>query len=286
MNERHELGQFIPIHYHFNMLDDAQRTGAFAAAIASVVTPGMKVVDLGGGTGVQSFFAARAGASRVWCVEYEPELLATAAELFRRNGVDEVVAAVDADADEYLPPEPVDVVICEMLHTGLLRERQAQVVEAFRQRHRERFDGRAPRFLPAAVIQAIQPVQQDYLYHGYDAPTVHFQDSYQEQPRTLELAPPAVYQMESYENGLATQIAWRGTFAAAAAGRLNAARLISKHVLAILPAENRSIDWLTNHLVFPLEGELDVVAGDAIELTLGYPLGGRFDDVHLEAHKR
>ena len=72
------LGQFIPIHYHYQMLNQEQRTGAFEEAIAAVVRPGMKVLELGGGTGVQSFFAARAGATKVYCVERAPHVAAAA----------------------------------------------------------------------------------------------------------------------------------------------------------------------------------------------------------------
>jgi phospholipid N-methyltransferase len=187
-DERRQLGQFIPIQYHFNMLDDERRTGAFEQAIDAVVRPGMKVVELGGGTGVLSFFAAQAGAAKVWCVEYNPELLEVATALMRRNEVSDIVSVVDADALEYLPPEPVDVVICEMLHVGLLRERQEQVINSFLRRYRDRFGPPAPQFVPEAVTQAIQPVQQDFVYRGCEAPTVHFQDGFVGQRRTVELA--------------------------------------------------------------------------------------------------
>ncbi len=124
-----ELGQFIPLHYHFNMLADAARTGAFEEAIDLAVPEGGRVVELGGGTGVLSFFAARK-AARVWCVERNPELADVARKLLRENGAD-AVEVVQADATAWLPPDPVDVVVCEMLHVGLLREKQIQVLSAF-----------------------------------------------------------------------------------------------------------------------------------------------------------
>src|SRR2546427_487380 len=109
-----ELGQFIPLHYHFNMLNDAARTGAFESAIEATVPRGGRVVELGGGTGVLSYFATRK-AARVWCIERNPELAGAARRLLLANGAD-TVEVVEADARSFVPPEPVDVVVCEMLH--------------------------------------------------------------------------------------------------------------------------------------------------------------------------
>ena len=170
-----------------------------------------------------------------------------------------------------------------MLHVGLLRERQEQVIDSFLRRYLDRFGPPAPLFVPDAVTQAIQPVQQDFVYHGYAAPTVHFQDGFVDQPRTVGLAPPAVYQLERYADGLSTEISWSGTFTATTGGTWNAARLITKNALAVLTRERRTIDWLMNYLVIPLELELEVAAGDVLELALDYPLGGGFDQVRLGA---
>ena len=38
-----------------------------------------------------------------------------------------------------------------------------------------------------------------------------------------------------------------------------------------------------NYLVIPLEHELEVAAGDVLELALAYPLGGECDEVRLGA---
>ena len=54
----------IPIQYHFNMLSDGARMDGFHRAIQLAVQPGMKVLDLGGGTGVLSWFAAQQGADQ------------------------------------------------------------------------------------------------------------------------------------------------------------------------------------------------------------------------------
>jgi len=49
MTDESQLGQFIPLHYHVLMLQSAPRMQAFQEAIAAVVKPGARVVELGGG---------------------------------------------------------------------------------------------------------------------------------------------------------------------------------------------------------------------------------------------
>lgn len=263
-----ELGEHIPLHYHFNMLNDARRTGAFEEALALVVPEGGRVVDLGGGTGVLSFFAARR-ATRVWCVERDPELAGAARRFLRANGA-ERVEVVLADAREFIPPEPVDVVVCELLHVGLLREKQIEVIDAFKTNHGEPL----PRFVPEGTVQAVQPLEQDFRFHGYEAPVPVFQDPFVEQPRSVELGPPQVYQSFLYEQPLAHGIAWRGELPIEQDGTLNAIRIVTKNLLAILPEEGRSVDWLMNYLVLPLDEPRSVEAGRAVELSLSYRTGG------------
>lgn len=163
------LGQFIPVHYHHNMLMDDNRMRNFKAAIEYAVRPGAKVLELGGGTGVLSWYAA-AKAARVWCVEFNPDMVQVAQRTLARNPNGHKVEVVHADAFAYLPPQPVDVVICEMIHVAMLREKQVQLIESFKRRYLERFGDPLPVFIPEAIIMAVQPMQQDYNFHGYDAP--------------------------------------------------------------------------------------------------------------------
>jgi hypothetical protein len=57
--------------WHYRMLNDQARNEAYDRAIrrALLLRPGAVVLDIGGGTGLLSMFAARAGARHVYCCE-------------------------------------------------------------------------------------------------------------------------------------------------------------------------------------------------------------------------
>ncbi len=272
VSEAAQLGQFIPVHYHHNMLQDEARMQGFRAALEYVVKPGMKVLELGGGTGVLSLFAART-ASKVWCVERNPALVETARQTFAHNFRGDVVEVVHADAFDYLPPEPVDVVICEMLHVGLLREKQIEVLDSFKRRYREKFGARLPVFVPEACLQAVQPVQQNFVYEGCFVTTPVFQNPIAIPDRTFELAAPLVFQSFSYDNELALHCSWHGTMTAAHSGSLNALRFITKNILAICEESNSTIDWHNAYLVLPLPQAQTIEAGDSIDIQFSYAVG-------------
>ncbi|HEY1044225.1 MAG TPA: methyltransferase domain-containing protein [Telluria sp.] len=267
------LGQFIPVHYHHNMLMDQDRMHGFRSAIHYAVKPGMTVLELGGGTGVLSWFAAQQ-ASKVYCVEFNPDMVDEARKLLARNPNGHRVEVVHADAFEYLPPEPVDVVICEMIHVAMLREKQVEVIESFKQRYAAKFGGPLPVFLPEAIIMAVQPLQQDYDFEGFYAPIVQFQPTNVAAPGTVELAPPQVYSILDFTQPNGTQVVWEGRFLAEKSGMLNALRFITKNVLAVVPEESSTIDWLNHYMTLPLAQPLSVHTGDVLSVAFQYRTGG------------
>lgn len=267
------LGQFIPIHYHYQMLNQEQRTGAFEAAIAATVRPGMKVLELGGGTGVQSFFAARAGAAKVYCVERAPHVAAAATAFLAANGVGDRVTVINADANLYLPPEPVDVVICEMLHTAMLREKQMSVIASFKKRYAARFGGPLPRFLPEAAILAVQPVSTDFSFHGYYAAVPMFIDGERALSRVSPIADRTLYSSFLYGDAYENELGFDAEVTVRETGRINSLRFTHKNLLAILETEGRSIDWDMHELVLPLNAPIDVTAGETIRVRFRYDAG-------------
>ncbi|RJG10697.1 methyltransferase domain-containing protein [Massilia cavernae] len=267
------LGQFIPVHYHHNMLMDQNRMHGFKSAIHYAVKPGAKVLELGGGTGVLSWFAA-AAASKVYCVEYNPDMVREARKNMALNPNGNKVEVIHADAFDYLPPEPIDVVICEMIHVGMLREKQVQVIESFKQRYLERFGGPLPVFLPEAVLMAVQPMQLEYDFEGFHSPIVQFHQTHVIHPGVVELAAPAVYSLLDFSQPTDTTIAWEGECVAERSGTVNGLRFITKNILAIVQEEGRTIDWLNHYMSLPVATPLEVKAGDVIQLGFAYRAGG------------
>jgi predicted RNA methylase len=270
--EHLQLGQCIPPVYHYNMLADQARMDAFQEAITLVVPPNSKVLELGGGTGVLSFFAAQ-HAAKVWCVEMDPDLVREARRILALNIGGERVEVIEANAVDYLPPEPVDVVICEMLHVGMLREKQIPIIESFKRRYLEKFGGVLPRFVPEGFIQAVQPVQQSFNFDGYYAPTPLFQQPTTQQPRTKELGNPVIYQIACYGETLPTNCSWQGTIAIAQRGQLNALRFITKNLIAIDETKQCTIDWFSQYLVVPLPEPLNVETGQQATVSFAYQPG-------------
>jgi len=281
-----ELGQFIPLHYHHNMLNDEIRMKGFKEAINWVVKPGAKVLELGGGTGVQSFFAAQK-AHKVYCVERNPELVGAARSFLAQNTHGDKVEVIQADALHYMPPEPVDVVICEMLHTGLLREKQMPVIDSFKKHYLQKFGGPLPVFVPEASIQAIQPIEQNFHFEGFYAPTILFQDPCAIQERSKSLADPEVFQLLSYAEPFSQTCHCDAEILIAESGQLNALRLITKNILAINMHTCSTVDWHTQYIIFPLSTPIPVSQGDHISIRFSYqggaPLNALSDslEVHL-----
>lgn len=272
------LGQFIPLYYHYNMLLDAERMTAFRQAIEHMVKPGAKVLELGGGTGVLSFFAAQR-AAHVWCVERNPSLAAAAQRFLLRNERGDRVEVVEADALEYLPPEPVDIVICEMLHVALLREKQVQVLRSFKERYIRRFGKKLPSFLPDASLLGFQLVEQEFCFYDYHAPVPLFQPAVQQAPGNLPLSEPVIYATIYYEEPLPSHFRWRSTVRVNQAGTLNALRFLTKHFVAFVLDERRAIEWSGQYLVLPLEEPVDVAPGDDVVVGFAYAPGGSIESL-------
>jgi protein arginine N-methyltransferase 1 len=267
------LGQFIPVHYHHNMLMDERRMAGFKAAIEHAVFPGAKVLELGAGTAVLSWFAS-AQASQVWAVEYNPDLVREAKRFLAMNPNGHKVNVVQGDAFDYLPPEPVDVVICEMIHTAMVREKQVQMIASFKERYLKKFGGPLPKFIPEAMVMAVQPLQQDYSFKGYYAPIVQFHDPSHLHEGTVDMAAPSVYTILDFTQPVAEEISWQGAFDIERDGTVNALRFITKNILSVVMEQSTTIDWLNHYLSLPLAEAVNVKAGDRLYVRFSYRAGG------------
>jgi SAM-dependent methyltransferase len=136
----------INLDNHHVMLRDTLRTLSYRHAIQRVVQPGDVVLDLGCGTGILGFFAAKAGASRVYGIERRPDILMLAQAMAAANGLEQmrfIEGASSQILESRLQPKP-SVLISEILGNGILEE---NVLE-FTLDARNRFLTENPRLVP------------------------------------------------------------------------------------------------------------------------------------------
>jgi len=277
MESKNLLGQFIPIQYHHHMLQDISRMQGFKNAIDLMVKPTDVVLELGGGTGVLSYFAAQ-HAKKVYCVEYNPELVAEARRLHKLNPNCEKIEVIHGDAMEYVPPEKIDIVVCEMLHSAMLREIQLDGIDAFKRNYQAKWGDQLPIFIPGATLLGVQPIYQDFKFEGYYAPVIMFQNPYSLDGRTTEMGDIAVYNQIVYDQSYDLRIKWDGKLTVSADGKVNALRFITKNVLAFNPANQQIIDWHNGHLVLPIK-ETEVKQGAEISVSFDYNSAAQLTDL-------
>ena len=111
---------FTPLEWHEKMLADTVRVESYREGIQRTVKPGDVVVDLGTGTGLLAFFAAAAGAKRVYAVDHS-RFIDVAAEIGRRNGFNNIVF-VPKNSRDFECPEPVDLIVHEQIGHALFDE--------------------------------------------------------------------------------------------------------------------------------------------------------------------
>ncbi len=261
----------IPLHYHFHMLTDKARLHAFKSAIESIVKIGDLVADLGSGTGVMAYYAAQSGGV-VKGIEFNPELVNRSRELLKNNGVDDKVEIINSDAMKWMSDEPVDVVICEMLHSALLREKQVEVITKFRDLHLEKF-GKLPIFIPSGTLLAVQPIRQNYDYFGYDAPVPLFLDPYLDSDGLVDCAEPVLYKLINYDNVSMEKIIAELTIEFDQTTEVNALKFITKNVFGTSLKVMEDNNWHNQYLVLPLTQSMQVESGSKLEISFEYDPG-------------
>ena len=97
-----------------NMLEDTVRTGMYQWALTQNLSDFFDkvVLDVGTGTGILSFFAAQAGARKVYAIE-ATAIAEYASILMEANSLADQVQVIRTKVEDLKLPEKVDVIISE-----------------------------------------------------------------------------------------------------------------------------------------------------------------------------
>ncbi|MBI1201168.1 MAG: hypothetical protein GC182_01525 [Rhodopseudomonas sp.] len=119
--------------WHGTIVTDRARNQAYDAALQNAIEPGMRVLEVGTGTGILAMMAARAGAAEVVTCEANPLIAARARLIVAQNGYADRVRVIAKHSDDLRLgvdlSEPADVFVSEIISGSLLNEAVLPVVQ-------------------------------------------------------------------------------------------------------------------------------------------------------------
>jgi len=101
------------LRFYGQMLADAPRMDAYAAALRHTVKPDSVVMDLGSGPGVFALLACKLGARRVYAVEPDG-VISLARELAAANGFTDHIEFFEKLSTEIELPEPATIIVSDL----------------------------------------------------------------------------------------------------------------------------------------------------------------------------
>jgi len=154
----------------FNCLIDEERTKAFRSAIFNTVKKGDVVVDMGTGSGVLAMLAVEAGAKKVYAVEFDKNNIKTLNNTFTANNIADKIILLEGDVTKIKLPEKIDVIIGEMIATGLIEELQVPAVN-----NMLRFANKNVKVLLKRYKTYIDIVNNNEEYYGHKFKVVRYE---------------------------------------------------------------------------------------------------------------
>lgn len=151
--------------FPFMCLVDSKRTLFLQDAIIKTIKSGDIVLDIGSGTGILALIAAKAGAKKVYAIEFDNVLAKTLKQTIKENGFNNVIEVLNVDALKVAPFEcKIDVVISELIDTGLIDELQVPV---YNHLVKTKVVDNETVFLPDRYTTYVCPINTNLEYFGF-----------------------------------------------------------------------------------------------------------------------
>lgn len=257
------ITQFTPYQVE-DCLFDEKRTLLFAKAIRKIIKKGDIVVDAGSGTGVLGLLAAKWGAKKVYCIESNPRFIPIIKANAKTNGLSKIIHVMYGDASKIKLPSKVNVIVAELMSTGLFYEPQIQVIN-----HLRKYLVEGGKIIPDKIFSSLQLVNARRELYGlhfdYDA-------RYHQVKGDMELSGQVVFDKINFTDIVNPELDNRIIVTATHSGLANAIRLHSKAELSphIWAGESK---FLFSPLTIFLDQEARVIAGQHYRVRINYERG-------------
>ncbi len=139
--------------YYRELLAQPGRIEAFRGAINAVVRPADSVLEIGSGLGTFAFFAADAGATRVWAVDGDP-VIHVAKAIARINGYEDRVEFIRGWIPDVDLPQPATVILFEDFPPRLVDAQMFRILKLVR----TKYAAPTARYIPGHATMHIAPI--------------------------------------------------------------------------------------------------------------------------------
>ena len=274
------LNAFSSIDIVSQCLVDKERTDAFGKAIANTVKEGDTVLDLGTGSSILSLFAARAGARKVIAVEFDPYIGREAHHVVKANGLEDKIEVKIADArDCIFPPDTkFDVVIAELITTGLIDEHQ---VSAINNLYNRGVVDENTKFVPSCQKTFITLDNFDFKTFGFEVPFARhlwrFHDA--DMRKSESLSDMILIHSFDFRQSISEIFEFSDSIKIKKDGVINAIYFSGISELGPEFAIGDT-DAINGPVAVPVE-PLQVEAGQEVKVDVNYLFGGGFESVKI-----
>lgn len=257
---------------------DKRRTLLFKKAINRVVTPEDIVIDAGTGTGIMALFAAEAGAKKVYACDIAEDILKQTQKNVDASPYRRKVEVIHADMKTFKKHKNIDVLIMEMLDTGMVSEQQGVAIDHLKKNGV--VTGKT-RVIPYRIESYLEAIEYDFSFYGFTMPFIIQARNYGANEKVMKLlSKPAEYDSVEFVKEYKTHVKKTVSILIAKNGTVNALRLRSKIFLSKDIASWGTTD-MNMPVILPVK-QKKVKKGGALKVKIEYKMGEGFGNLTLK----
>lgn len=261
-------------------LGDSRRVNAFEEAIKGTIKSGDIVLDVGAGTGILALLAIKYGANKVFAVEIDKYLSDRIVKIVRQNVSDFQIEVINRDILEIDGIDSrIDVVLMEMLTTGLIEEAQ---IPAYNHLVERGIINPSTRIIPASHETYATPLDYNFDEYGFCMPRAKHTT---QDDLIKKLADTQNVCMIKFDGNKKEPHEIKSIeYVVNEDGTLNAIGLTSAAKLSQDVSLGEST-WINNNVVIPTDRCIDVKKNDKVRLDIEYVMGNGFSTTYANVTK-
>lgn len=251
----------------FDCLVDTKRLSTFANEIRMSTRKGQVAADIGTGTGILALIAYEAGAKHVYAVEADEGLCTHLQSTFHEKKLDSSFTLIKGDARKIALPEKIDLMICELVATGLIDELQVPVLNHLRQ-----FMKPSTIVIPSKICSYIDIVKNNNSFLGHKLPIIRYEYPEEKRFDSISFSEKYLYNSVNFKEENEEKISCEVSLPISKNGIVNGLRISnttefpSGKMLSDTPA-------YCIPLILPIR-DCKVKKGDKIKVKFSYKMGG------------